>query len=171
VGGVITVGAGTAVAAILMLPGRLTVRRVVIACLVPLAALVALAGLDLATGGNSHFTRTVLHAHGENALHDIFVRRYELAYNSLKRGLMPFATAIALLTLAYGFKYRERIFAPLGGSDVWSAALAGSVAAGVAGSLSNDSGPLLLVVSTFAVVATVVYIRGDPRLARVEPVN
>jgi len=171
VGGVITVGAGTAVAAILMLPGRLTVRRVVIACLVPLAALVALAGLDLATGGNSHFTRTVLHAHGENALHDIFVRRYELAYNSLKRGLMPFATAIALLTLAYGFKYRERIFAPLGGSDVWSAALAGSVAAGVAGSLSNDSGPLLLVVSTFAVVAAVVYIRGDPRLARVEPVN
>jgi len=171
VGGVITVGAGTAVAAILMLPGRLTVRRVVIACLVPVAALVALAGLDLATGGNSHFTRTVLHAHGENALHDIFVRRYELAYNSLKRGLMPFATAIALLTLAYGFKYRERIFAPLGGSDVWRAALAGSVAAGVAGSLSNDSGPLLLVVSTFAVVATVVYIRGDPRLARVEPVN
>jgi hypothetical protein len=171
VGGVITVGAGTAVAAILMLPGRLTVRRVVIACLVPLAALVALAGLDLATGGNSHFTRTVLHAHGENALHDIFVRRYELAYNSLKRGLMPFATAIALLTLAYGIKYRERIFAPLGGSDVWRAALAGSVAAGVAGSLSNDSGPLLLVVSTFAVVATVVYIRGDPRLARVEPVN
>jgi len=171
VGGVITVGAGTAVAAILMLPGRLTVRRVVIACLVPVAALVALAGLDLATGGNSHFTRTVLHAHGENALHDIFVRRYELAYNSLKRGLMPFATAIALLTLAYGFKYRERIFAPLGGSDVWRAALAGSVAAGVAGSLSNDSGPLLLVVSTFAVVATVVYIRGDPRLARVEPVS
>ena len=171
VGGVITVGAGTAVAAILMLPGRLTARRVVIACLVPLAALVGLAGLDLATGGNSHFTRTVLHAHGENALHDIFVRRYELAYNSLKRGLMPFATAIALLTLAYGIKYRERIFAPLGGSDVWRAALAGSVAAGVAGSLSNDSGPLLLVVSTFAVVATVVYIRGDPRLAQVEPVN
>jgi hypothetical protein len=171
VGGVITVGAGTAVAAILMLPGKLTARRVVIACLVPLAALVGLAGLDLATGGNSHFTRTVLHAHGENALHDIFVRRYELAYNSLKRGLMPFATAIALLTLAYGFKYRERIFAPLGGSDVWRAALAGSVAAGVAGSLSNDSGPLLLVVSTFAVVATVVYIRGDPRLAQVEPVN
>jgi hypothetical protein len=168
VGGVITVGAGTAVAAIFMLPGRLTARRVIVACLVPVAALVALAALDLATGGNSHFTRTVLHAHGSNALHDIFVRRYELAYNALKRGLMPFATAIALLTLAYGIKYRTRIYAPLGGSDVWRAALAGSVAAGVAGSLSNDSGPLLLVITTFTVVATTVYIRGDPRLAQVD---
>jgi hypothetical protein len=166
VGGVITVGAGTAVAAILMLPGRLTVRRVIVACLVPLVALVGLAALDLATGGNSHFTRTVLHAHGENALHDIFVRRYELAWNALKRGLMPFPTAIALLTLAYGIKYRDRVYAPLAGSDTWRAALAGSIAAGVAGSLSNDSGPLLLVISTFVVVAATVYVRGDPRLAR-----
>jgi hypothetical protein len=168
VGGVITVGAGAAGATIFMLPGGVTKRAVLIACLVPIAALGGLAALDLATGGNSHFTRTVLHAHGSSALHDIFVRRYELAYNALKRGLMPFATAIALLTLAYGIKYRERIYAPLAGSDVWRAALAGSVAAGVAGSLSNDSGPLLLVVSTFAVVATTVYIRGDPRLARGE---
>ena len=39
-------------------------------------------------------------------------------------------------------------------------------AACVVGSLSNDSGPLLLVISTFAVVATTVYVRGDPGLAR-----
>jgi hypothetical protein len=48
------------------------------------------------------------------------------------------------------------------------AALAGSVAAGIAGSLSNDSGPLLLVISTFAVVTATVYVRGDPRLAQVD---
>jgi hypothetical protein len=113
----------------------------------------------------------VLHAHGNNALSDIVVRRYELAFNALKRGLMPFATAIAALTLAYGIKYRERIYAPLAGSDVWRAALAGSVAAGVAGSLSNDSGPLLLVISTFALVAATAYIRGDPRLAQVDRLN
>jgi hypothetical protein len=171
VGGVITVGAGTAVAAILMLPGRLTLRRVILACVVPLVALVALAGLDLATGGNSHFTRTVLHAHGESALHDIFVRRYELAFNALKRGLMPFATAIALLTVAYGIRYRDRIYAPLAGSAAWQAALAGSIAAGIAGSLSNDSGPLLLVISTFVVVTATVYVRGDPRLARDDGVH
>jgi hypothetical protein len=84
---------------------------------------------------------------------------------------MPFATAIAGLTLAYGIKYRARIYAPLADSDVWRAALAGSVAAGVVGSLSNDSGPLLLVISTFAVVATTVYVRGDPRLAQVDRVE
>jgi hypothetical protein len=168
VGGVITVGGGAAVATLFMLPGGVTRRAVLLACLVPVLALAGLAGLDLATGGNSHFTRTVLHAHGGSALHDIFVRRYELAFNALKRGLMPFATAIAVLTLAYGIKYRARIYAPLANSDVWRAALAGSVAAGVVGSLSNDSGPLLLVISTFAVVATTVYVRGDPRLAQVD---
>jgi hypothetical protein len=171
VGGVLTVGGGAAVATLFMLPGGVTRRAVVLACLVPAAALAGLAALDLATGGNSHFTRTVLHAHGDNALQDIVVRRYELAFNALKRGLMPFATAIAALTLIYGIKYRARIFAPLASSDVWRAALAGSVAAGVVGSLSNDSGPLLLVVSTFAVVAATVYIRGDPRLAHVDRVD
>ena len=171
VGGVLTVGGGAAVATLFMLPGGVTRRAVLIACLVPAAALAGLAALDLATGGNSHFTRTVLHAQGGSALEDIVVRRYELAYNALKRGLMPFATAIAALTLAYGIKYRARIYAPLAGSDAWRAALAGSVAAGVVGSLSNDSGPLLLVVSTFAVVAATVYVRGDPRLAQVDRVD
>jgi hypothetical protein len=165
VGGVITVGGGAAVATLFMLPGGITRRAVALACVVPIAALAGLAALDLATGGNGHFTRTVLHADGNNALQDIVVRRYELAFNALKRGLMPFATAIAALTIVYGLKYRDRIFAPLAGSDVWRAALAGSLAAGIVGSLSNDSGPLLLVVSTFALVATTVYIRGDPRLA------
>jgi hypothetical protein len=171
VGGVITVGVGAAVATLFLLPGGITKRAVLIACLVPAAALAGLAALDLATGGNGHYTRTVLHAHGSNALHDIFVRRYKLAFNALKRGLMPFATAIAALTIVYGIKYRDRIYAPLAGSDTWRAALAGSLAAGIAGSLSNDSGPLLLVVSTFAVVAATVYIRGDPRLAQVDRVD
>jgi hypothetical protein len=168
VGGIITVGGGAAVATLFMLPGGITKRAIVIACLVPILGLVGLAVLDLATGGNGHFTRTVLHAHGKSALTDIVVRRYELAFNALKRGLMPFATTIALLTIIYGIKYRDRIYAPVAGSDPWRAALAGSVAAGIAGSLSNDSGPLLLVISTFAVVMATVYVRGDPRLAQVD---
>ena len=171
VGGVITVGAGAAVATLFMLPGGVTKRAVLVACLVPVAALAGLAALDLATGGNSHFTRTVLHAHGSSALHDIFVRRYELAFNALKRGLMPFATGIAVLTIAYGIRYRDRIYGPLAGSDTWRAALAGSIAAGAAGALANDSGPLLLVISTFAVVAATIYVRGDPRLARDDGVH
>lgn len=168
VGGVITVGGGAAVATLFMLPGGVTKRAVLIACLVPFLAIGGLALLDLATGGNGHFTRTVLQAQGKSALTDIVVRRYELAFNALKRGLMPFATTIALLTIVYGIKYRDRVYAPIAGSDPWRAALAGSVAAGIAGSLSNDSGPLLLVISTFAVVMVTAYLRGDPRLARVD---
>jgi hypothetical protein len=171
VGGVVTVGGGTAVATLFMLPGGVTKRAIVIACLVPVLAIGALAALDLATGGNGHFTRTVLHAHGKNALTDIVVRRYELAFNALKRGLMPFATTIAALTIVFGIKYRDRTYAPIVGSDPWRAALAGSIAAGVAGSLSNDSGPLLLVISTFVVVIATMYLRGDPRLAQVDQLD
>ena len=102
VGGVITVGAGTAAATLLMLPGGVTRRALVIAALVPGLALAGLAALDLATGGDGHFTRTVLRAQDGDALWDIFTRRYELAFNALQRGLMPFATGLALLAIAYG---------------------------------------------------------------------
>jgi hypothetical protein len=167
VGGVITIGAGTATAVLFMLPGGITRRRLVAAVATPFAALVGLAGLDLATGGNGHFTRTVLHAHGEGALQDIVVRRYALAFNVLKRGLMPFTTAIALLTIAYGLRYRDRIYAPLRRDAAWTAAFAGGLASSIAGALANDSGPVLLIFGTFVLVVTTVYIRGDPELANV----
>jgi hypothetical protein len=166
VGGVLTVGAGTAVAVLCMLPGGLTRRAVVLAIVTPVLALAALAGLDLATGGNGHFTRTVLHANGEGALWDIVSRRYELAFNVLKRGLMPFATGIAALAVAYAVRYRTRIYAPLGGDPAWHAALWGSFAAALAGTLFNDSGPLLLLFGAFVVAVVSAYVRGDPRLAR-----
>ena len=118
VGGVITIGAGTAVATLLMLPGGVTKRGIAIAIVTPILALAVLAALDLATGGNGHFTRTVLNAEGEGALEDIVLRRYELAFNVLKRGFMPFATAIAILAILYGLKYRPRILGSLSGSPV-----------------------------------------------------
>jgi hypothetical protein len=171
VGGVITIGAGAAVGVLFLLPGGITRRALVLAIAAPAAGLAGLAALDLATGGNGHFTRTVLHAHGEGALQDIVVRRYQLAFNVLKRGLMPFATAIALLTVIYGLRYRERIYAPLEGDQAWTAALAASLAASIAGTLFNDSGPLLLLFGAFLLTTATVYIRGDPRLAERNPVG
>ena len=56
--------AGTAAATLLMLPGGVTRRALAIAALVPGLALAGLAALDLATGGDGHFTRTVLRAAG-----------------------------------------------------------------------------------------------------------
>jgi hypothetical protein len=166
VGGVITIGAGTAVAVLFLLPGGITKRALVLAVVTPAAALAGLAAIDLATGGNSHFTRTVLHAHGEGALQDIFVRRYELAFNVLRRGLMPFATAISLLAIAHGLRYRERTYAPLRHDAAWTAAFAGGLGSSIAGSLFNDSGPMLLLFGTFVLAVVTAYIRGDPSLTR-----
>lgn len=166
VGGVITVGAGTAVCVVLLLPGRLTLKRIAVVLAMPGLALVGLAGLDLATSGDGHFTRTVLQAEGEDALHDIVVRRYELAFGVLKRGAMPFITVIALLAIAYAARHRARVFAPLEDDEVWRAAILGGLGAAVAGALFNDSGPLLLIFGVFVLTIAVAYVRGDPRLAR-----
>lgn len=164
VGGVITVGAGTAVAVLCMLPGGVTRRAVVLAVLAPAVAIAGLAVLDLATGGDSHFTRTVLQADGSQALWDIVKRRYELAFNVLKRGLMPFATGIAVLACVYGVRYRTRIYLSVHRDAAWRAAMYGSIAAGVAGTLFNDSGPLLLLFATFVLAVVTAYLRGEPGL-------
>jgi hypothetical protein len=169
VGGVISVGAGVAAATVLMLPGGPTRRVVALAVAVPAAALVGLAGLDLVTGGDGHFTRTVLQADDGGALWDVVKRRYTLAFNVLTGGAMPFITAVALLAAAYGWRYRDRIYAPLRGSPPWQAALLGGLAASVAGALFNDSGPILLVFGVFVLACVTAYVRGDPALAGESP--
>lgn len=168
VGGVITVGAGFAAAAVLMLPGTPTRRTLLLAAAVPLAALVALAVLDLVSGGNGHFTRTILQADSAGSLWDVVARRYTLAFNVLKGGAMPFITLIALLGAGYAVRYRKRIFAPLRESPSWRATLIGGLTASIVGALSNDSGPLLLAIGVFVLACATAYIRGDPRLAAEE---
>jgi hypothetical protein len=164
VGGVITVGAGVAAATLLMLPGRPSRPRMALAALVPLAALAALAALELATGGNGHFTRTILHADSAGSLWDVVVRRYTLAANVLVLGVMPLITLVAALAVAYALRYRERIYAPLQGSPAWRAALIGGLAASIVGALTNDSGPLLFVFGVFILACATAYVRGAPML-------
>ena len=164
VGGVITVGAGAATATVLMLPGRLSRRTLAIAALVPVAALFGLAALDLLTGGNAHFTRTVLQAQSTGSLLDTVERRYTLAFNVLAKGVMPLITVTALLAAGYAIRHRERLYAPLGGSPSWRAALIGGLTASVVGALSNDSGPVLLAFGVFVLACVTAYIRGDPKL-------
>jgi hypothetical protein len=164
VGGVITLGAGVAAAVLLMLPGRASGRRIALAALVPVLAIVLLAGLELATGANGHFTRTVLHADSGGALWDVVVRRYTLAFNVLMRGAMPLIVILAALAVAYAVRYRERIYAPLRGSPSWYAAFVGGLTASIAGALFNDSGPLLFVFGVFVLVCATAYVRGAPGL-------
>jgi hypothetical protein len=163
VGGVILVSAGFAVATVMLLPGAVTRRRALLLLATPLLALVLLAALDLATAhGSGHYTGSILHAGSAGELRDVIVRRYGAAWRELKNHAMPFATALALLCSALAVRRRERLLAPVDGDPGWLAALAGGLTAGIVGALSEDSGPVLLVVAVFALGCLASYLWGRP---------
>jgi hypothetical protein len=168
VGGVILVGAGFAVAAVLVSPldgegGWLTRRRALLILLSPLLGLAALALIDLATAhGTGHFTGSILHARSAGDLRDVIVRRYTAAWGELKNHVMPAATAVALAYAAAGIRRRDRLLAPVGEDPAWLAAFAGGLAAGVVGAFVEDSGPVLLVVAVFALGCVASYLWGRP---------
>ncbi len=163
VGSVILVSAGTAVATVMLLPGALTRRRALIALLCPVLALVALAGLDLATAhGTGHFAGSALDVRSAGDLRDIIVRRYGAAWQELQSGAMPVASTLALLAGVVGVLARRRLLAPVGSDPAWLAACGGGLTAGVMGTLVEDSGPVLLVVAVFGLICVLAYLWGRP---------
>jgi hypothetical protein len=163
VGGVILVCAAFAVAGVLLLPGTRTRRRLLIVIVSPIAGLVVLAALDLLTAhGTGHYTGSVLDAHSAGELRDLLVRRYGAAGREVVHRAMPLALAAALAAAAAGVAMRDRLLAPVGGDAAWSAAFAGSLTAGVAGSLVEDSGPVLFVVAVFTLGCVAAYLHGRP---------
>ena len=171
VGGVILVCASTAVAAIVLAPGALTRRRALIAIAAPVGGLVLLAAIDLVTAhGSGHFTGSVLHARSAGDVRDILVRRYKAAWDELRNHAMPVATALSLAAAAFAVKARGRLLAPVDGDPAWEAALAGGLAAGISGALVEDSGPVLLVVASFALGCVLSYLwAAPPRTPRKNP--
>jgi hypothetical protein len=161
VGGVFTVSAGAAVAVVVVRPRGVTWGALAVAALVPVAAVALLALLDLVTGASSHFTRSVLKAEGGATFTEVVARRYDFALQALGRGLMPLITLAAVLAVAAGFAYRDRLYGRLPG-PAWRGALAGGLAAGIAGALTNDSGPLLFVGAVFALGIVTAYLQGAP---------
>ena len=105
----------------------------------------------------------MLHARSTADVRDIIVRRYTAAYDELRHGAMPAATALALAVAALGVARRRRLLAPVGGDPAWLAALAGGLTAGAIGALTEDSGPVLLVVAVFALGCVAAYLWGRPR--------
>jgi hypothetical protein len=163
VGGVILVSFAFAVATAMLVTGALTRRRALIVLISPIAALVALAAIDLATAhGSGHFTGSVLHARSAGDVRDIIVRRYKAAWGELHNHAMPVATAVALAYAWIGVRRRERLLAPVDGDPAWLAALAGGLTAGVIGALVEDSGPVLLVVAVFSLGCVATYLWGRP---------
>ena len=164
VGGVMTVGTGAAVATLMMLPKRPSKKVIAVAFCVPLLAVGGLALLDLATGGNSHFTRNVLNQGSGNFL-DTILRRLELAFNALFNGRrMPFVVAAGAIAVGFAYRNRAWLYGPVP-DPAWRAALLGGLASAIGGSFFNDSGPLLFVVGAFGLIVATCYIQGDPRLA------
>jgi hypothetical protein len=167
VGGVILVSAGTAVATMMLLPGTFNRRRALVVMAAPVVGLAALAVIDLTTAhGTGHFTGSVLDARSTGDIRDIIVRRYGAAWDELKNHLMPLATALALVASFLAVRHRERVLAPVCSDPAWLAALAGGLTAGVIGSLSEDSGPELLVVAVFALACVLSYLWGGRPLAQ-----
>jgi hypothetical protein len=170
VGGVILVSAGFAVATIVLLPGDFSRRRALLGLATPVVALVALAALDLLTAhGGGHYTGSVLHARSAGDVRDLIVRRYGAAWRELKNHAMPAATALALGYAVYAVRNRVRLLAPVGDDPAWQAVLAGGVTAGIVGALSEDSGPVLLVVAVFTLGCVASYLWGRPA-GRLHPV-
>jgi hypothetical protein len=163
VGGVILVSGAFAVAVAMLSHGALTRRRTLIVLTAPLAALLLLALLDLLTAhGAGHFTGSVLDASSPGELRDIIVRRYSTAWSELGNHAMPPATLIALGCGVAGVRMRDRLLAPVGGDPAWLAAFGGGLAAGVLGSLVEDSGPVLLVVAVFTLGCLSSYLWSRP---------
>jgi hypothetical protein len=163
VGGLILVSAGFAVATIMLLPGDFSRRRALTALAAPLVALVALAALDLLTAhGSGHYTGSILHARSPGDLRDVIVRRYGAAWRELKNHAMPAAAVLAVAYGGYAVRDRARLLAPVGGDRAWMAVLAGGLTAGVVGALSEDSGPVLLVVAVFVLGCVATYLWGRP---------
>jgi len=167
VGGVIIVCVSFALATAMLLPGARTRRRALIVVLSPIAGLIALALLDLATAhGGGHYSGSVLHAHSVGELRDVIVRRYQAAWRELRHGGMPLATLLALAGGFAALRLRARALAPVGEDPAWTAVLYGSVAAGLVGSLVEDSGPVLLVTAVFTGGCVLCYLWGRPDPAR-----
>ena len=160
VGGVITAGAAAAAAALVAYGRRPPTWALVLAAVTPVLALVALAVLDLLTGGDSHFAALIS---GDSAgFTETVKRRYSLAWTALQRGLMPLATVAAILLAVVAWRRREVWYAPVRDSRAWAAALLGGLAGGVVGTLTNDSGPVLLVLGCVVLAAATAYVRGMP---------
>jgi len=158
VGASLMLAAGAAAAAVLAVgerPGRREIAMVVAA---PALALALLAGVDLVTGGDAHFTRSVLRAGGLDELADTAQRRLELSYESLGRGVTGVLVALATIALVVGVSVRRRLLAPLAGAPGLRAAAGGALVAVAAGALTNDSGPIIVLIGTVYLALFTAYV-------------
>lgn len=162
VGGVITVGLAMAAATLVMLPGGITKRSVVIALLVPVAAIGALILIDLGLSGGDHLSRNLLRTENTRELWELVSRRYQLAFNILTSGRTPAYFLGCAVAVAFAIRNRRWLYGAMP-DRAWTAALIGGLGAGIGGMLANDSGPVLLVNSVLALGTITAYLLAGTR--------
>jgi hypothetical protein len=140
-------------------PGRANQRRWALAAVItaPVLVLALVAFIDLVSGGNAHFTRSVLDSGGANDLADIAQRRLQLSAHDFAQaaGNPLFWLLIAGVAVA-GFQWR-RIDAWLRPAQPVRAGFLGACAAVAVGVLVNDSGATFFVLGTLALGATLAF--------------
>ena len=153
VGAAIVLPTGAAVAAAVALGTR---RGVAIAVLAPIGALIALMAADLVFGGDAHLTRSLLDAGGLDDAGDVFERRIRLAGASFTKGAnLPFL-ALAVAVIAAGI-WKRRALTGWFAERAALAGFAGALAATAIGTVSNDSGVILLILGTAYCMAAAGY--------------
>ncbi len=161
VGAAFIVAGASAVAAMMMLPGRMSGKRIAILVLSPAIGLALLAALDaLTAGGQGHLSNSVLSLDSFSGFAETVERRSTLAWQQLWREAMPLITLLCLLAAAFAIRNRG-MFEPFAG-PIWPAALVGGLTGGLVGSFTEDSGPLLIVVATVTLAGVCSYLLGRP---------
>lgn len=133
--------------------GRLAVA--VIAA--PIAALALLAFIDLVSGGNSHFTRSVLDTGGAGDLADVAERRLRLSAHDFGQAAGNPLFWIVVVGIGVAVSQRRRIDASLRPVPIARAGLIGACAAVAVGVLVNDSGATFLTLGSIALGAFLAY--------------
>jgi hypothetical protein len=154
VGAAIVLPTGGAVAAALVL-GR-SRRTALIVVATPIVGLLGLALVDLVAGGGAHLTRSVLEAGGLDEAGQVLERRIRLAAQSFDRpSNIPYiVVTVAVLALAIWRRHTIRSWFD---SRTAFAGFAGALAATVVGTVSNDSGAVLLILGTGYLAAAAGY--------------
>ena len=163
---VFPVGAAAA-AAVIAARGRRWVFAVIA---VPCAVVGLLALIDLVTGANSHFTRSVLDAGGLHSLGDVAQRRLQLSAKSFARPILLLLLPIVFALAALAWFRRAQLGEWLRGAPAMRAGLIGAVTATVVGTLANDSGALLLEIGSAYLLVFVGFAWTEAGTGETEPV-
>jgi hypothetical protein len=154
---VLPVGAAVAAAAATWSSGASRWRIAGLLIAVPITALGVLALIDLASGGNSHLTRSVLDAGGAGDLADAAQRRLELSANDFAQAAANPLFWLVVAGIVVAISQWRWIDGWLRQAPFVRAGVIGACAAVAVGVLVNDSGATFLVLGSLALGATLAF--------------